>query len=127
MIELEVQFQIVFLSIIFGMVATNLYKFIDIILGKSKVFRLFIELCFFLTISVFYYYFIFIINNGILSIYMPVCLLGGYYIHMRFYDKYFSCVYEYLFSKFHSIIEKKRDRWKRRWKELMIKITKKEE
>ena len=90
MIELETQFQIVISSIIFGMVFTNVYKFIDIMLGKSKVFRVIIELCFFLSCSLLYYYLTFIINKGILSIYMPVCLAFGYYIHMRFYDKYFS-------------------------------------
>ena len=126
MIELETQFQIVIGSVLFGMFLTSLYKFIDIMLGKSKVFRLIVESCFFLTSSLGYYCFIYVINKGILTVYMPVCLLLGYYLYMKFYDKYFSCLYEYLFSKFHSIIKKKKDRWKKRWRELKSKIIKKE-
>lgn len=125
MIELEVQFQIVVVSVVFGMICTNLYTFLNIWLGKSKVFRSMCELCFFLSISSVYYYIVFKINKGILSIYMPICLFVGYYLHMRFYDKYFSCFYQYLFSSFHSIIIKRKERCKRVWKGLMCKITKK--
>ena len=126
MIELETQFQIVSVGVLFGLFFTTLYKFIDIMLGKSKVFRAIIELCFFFTGAICYYYLIYIINRGILNVYMPAAILFGYYIYMRFYDKYFSCLYEYLFSRFNSIIKKKKDRWKKRWKELMSKIRKKE-
>lgn len=126
MIELEVQFQIVVVSIVFGMVFTNLYTFLDIFLGKSKVFRSMIELCFFLIVSILYYMLIYKINKGMLSIYMPVCLGLGYFLHMRFYDKHFSCLYKYLFSLTCSIINKKKDRWKKKWKGLITKKIKKE-
>lgn len=125
MIELETQFQIVISSIVFGMVFTNLYTFFDIILGKSKVIRAIIELCFFLVSGVLYYYLIFVINKGVLNIYMPICLLMGYIVYKRYYDKYFSCLYKYLFSVFHSIIKNRKERCLKRWKELIVKITKK--
>ena len=125
MIELEVQFQVVVASVFLGMVFTNFYTFIDIILSKSKIIRVILELSYFLSITIFYYYIIFILNNGKLSIYMPVCLALGYYLHMKFYDKYFSCLYKYWFLKIHSIIEKKKDRCKKIWKGLMkLKINK---
>ena len=126
MIELEVQFQIVFSSIMFGMVFTNLYTFLDIFLGKSKVFRSAIELCFFLITSILYYLLVYKINKGMLSVYMPICLGSGYFLHMRFYDKHFSCLYKYLFSRTCSIINKKKDRCKRIWRGLITKIIKKE-
>lgn len=124
MIELEVQFQIIISTIVFSMFFTNLYTCINILLRKSKVFRSLIELCFFALTSVLYYLLIYRINKGILSVYIPVCLLFGWYLHMKFYDKYFSCFYKYIFSKIHSIIDLQRSKWHKLWKELMTKKTK---
>ena len=72
MIELEVQFKIVIVSIVFSMFFTNLYTLIDIMLRRSKVFRSIMELCFFIIVSISYYYIVYKINKGILTIYMPV-------------------------------------------------------
>lgn len=124
MIELEVQFKIVIVSVLFSMLFTNLYTMINIMLRNSKVVRGIFELCFFLITSIAYYLIIYKINKGILNIYMPICLIFGWYIHMRFYDKYFSCLYKYIFSKFHSIIDKKRSKWYKLWKEFKRKKTK---
>ena len=124
MIELEVQFQIIISTIIFSMVVTNLYTCLDILLRRSKIFRSIIELCFFLSVSGLYYLLVYKINKGILSVYMPACLLLGWYLHMKFYDKYFSCFYKYVFSKFHSIIDLQRSKWHKLWKELITKKTK---
>ena len=63
MIELEVQFKIVIISILFGMIFTNLYTLFDIMLRKSKVFRSIIELCFFIIGSSSYYFIIYKINK----------------------------------------------------------------
>ena len=124
MIELEVQFQIIIATIIFSMIATNIYTCINILLRRSKVFRAIIELSFFSLVAILYYLLIYKINKGILSIYMPVCLIFGWYLHMKFYDKYFSCFYKYIFSKIHSIIDLQRSKWHRLWKELTTKKTK---
>ena len=78
----------------------------------------------FLFASVGYYALIYKVNKGILSVYMPICLLIGWYLHMKYYDKHFSCVYEYLFLKIHCIISKKRRKWQEKWKELTKKKTK---
>lgn len=126
MIELEVQFQIVISSIIFGMLFTNLYTFIDIMFKKSKVFRSFLELCFFVIVSILYYMLIFKINRGVLSVYMPICLILGYFLHIKFYDKYFSYLYDNLFNKVSCIIYKKKTRLVRTWKEVVVKRIKKE-
>ena len=126
MIELEVQFQIVISSIIFGMLFTNLYTFIDIMFKKSKVFRSFLELCFFVIVSILYYMLIFKINKGVLSVYMPICLILGYFLHIKFYDKYFSYLYDNLFNKVSCIIYKKKTRLVRTWKEVVVKRIKKE-
>ncbi len=127
MIELETQFQLIVTSIVFGMVCTNIYTFIEIVLRKIYVFKTIIKLAFFMSASITYYYLIFIIDKGILNIYLPISLVAGYLLHMKFYDKYFSCRYEYLFSKINSIMDKKKARWKKLWRGLMKKKAKKEE
>lgn len=125
MIELEAQFKLIIVSVIFAMIATNFYTLLDILLRKSKVFRFIIELCFFLIMAGLYYFVIYKINDGILTIYIPMCLFFGYYLHMRFYDKHFSCLYKYLFLPIHSIIDKGKAKWYKLWKELIKKKSKK--
>lgn len=127
MIELEMQFQIVIASILFGLVASNIYSFINIMLQTSKVLKAISELCFFIIAAFFYYYLMYIINKGIFSIYMPLSILVGRYLHYKFYDKYFSCVYEYIFSKIHCIIKIQKGKWAKRWKELTKKKAKEAE
>ena len=80
-LELEVQFQLVITSVIFMMIFTNIYTFIDIVLRKIKI--VLIPL-YFLFSSILYYFIIYKISDGVLSIYLPVCLIIGYYLHMKF-------------------------------------------
>ena len=126
MIELETQFQIVIISTVLGMVFTNLYTMFNILLRNSKVVRFVTELIYFCLASIFYYWIIYVVNDGILTIYMFVFLLVGYYIHMKFYDKHFSCLYKYLFSKIHCIIDIRREKWRRKWKEILLRKAKKQ-
>ena len=125
MIELETQFQLCISSIVFSMFFTNIYTFIDIIFSRIKILKGVLVMISFICATLIYYYLLFIINKGKLTIYIPLFLLSGYYLHMKFYDKYFSCLYQYLFLKIHSIIIKNRERCKRVWKELMKKKIKK--
>ena len=125
MIELEVQFKLVISSIVFAMVFTNLYTFFDIGLRRSKVLRFIVINSYFVSSTVIYYFLIYTINQGILNVYLPISLIVGYYLHMKFYDKYFSCLYKYLFSKIHSIIDKRKEKCCKIWKELIKKRIKK--
>lgn len=125
MIELEVQFKLVIISVFYSMIFTNLYTFFDIALRKSKIFRFLIINGYFLFATSLYYFLIYIINRGILNVYLPISLVLGYYLHMRYYDKYFSCLYKYVFSKIHSIIDKRKEKYCKIWKELITKKTKK--
>jgi len=122
-LELEVQFQLVIVSVVYMMIFTNIYTFIDIVLRKIKVVLIPI---YFLLSSVLYYFIVYKISNGVLSIYLPICLVLGYYLHMKFYDKYFSCIYNYLFSKLSSIINVRKDRCKK-WIEQHLKRKKRKE
>lgn len=125
MIELETQFQIIFLSILFGIISAMIFSFLSTMLKNSKVIRAILELCFFPFFSIFYYYLIYLINNGVLSIYMPVFIILGIYLYKKFYDKHFSYVYDCLFKKVSSIIKIRKDRWRKLWKEVIIKKIKK--
>lgn len=125
MIELETQFLIVLSSVGFSWFFTGVYYLLDSLLRNSKVFRFFVELLFFSLVAILYYLLVYKVNNGLLNVYMIVSLMLGYYLYVKFYDKHFSCLYKYLFSKLHSIIDTRRDKCKRLWKELTKKKTKK--
>lgn len=127
MIELEAQFKIVISSVVFSLCFSNIYRLIDVLLRNSKIFRFVLEISFFLFVSALYYLLVYKINKGILNVYMPISLIAGYYLYMRFYDKHFSCLYKYLFSKLHSIIDVRKDKCKKLWKELKKKKIKKVE
>ena len=120
-LELEVQFQLVIVSIIFSMIVTNIYTFIEILLQKIKLVKNLITLSFFPFVTGVYYLIIYKISEGILSIYLVASLVLGYVLHMRFYDKYFSCLYNYLFLKISSIINNVKGRCKKSWKEHSLK------
>ena len=126
-LELETQFQLMITSIVYSMVITNLYTFIEIIFQKIRVLKSLAIFSLLVAASGLFYYFIYLISEGVLTIYLPVFLAAGYYLHMRFYDKYFSCLYKYLFLKLCSIIKKKKDRCKQIWKGLITKKAKEEE
>ena len=123
-LELETQFQMIIVSVIFAMVFTNIFTFIEIVLSKL---RFIVVPIYFLTSTLMYYIMIYKISNGVLSVYLPLCLICGYYLHMRFYDKYFSCIYNYWFSRISSIIKTRKDRCKKQWIGHNLKKMKKEE
>ena len=112
-LELEEQFKLVITSIVFAMMVTNLYTFIDIVFSKVKSLLFIFSVLFLSFSSIVYYVIIYSISHGVLSVYIPISLFIGYYIHMRFYDKYFSCLYNYLFCGLSSIINNIRGRWKK--------------
>ena len=123
-LELEVQFQLVISSVIFAMIVMNIYTFISL-------FKCFLKwgltIGYFVLATCVYYFLIYKISDGVLSIYLPFCLILGYYLHMRYYDKYFSCLYEYLFSKISSIIRNVKGRCKRLWIGRSLKKTRRKE
>ena len=126
-LELETQFQLSIVSVVFSMIATNVYTFIEIIFKRLTIIKCMANILFFVIFSVLYYAIIYFISGGILSIYLIFFLILGYYLHMRFYDKYFSCWYDYLFLKISSIINNVKGRCSKRWKERKFKKMRKKE
>ena len=125
MIELESQVQMVAMSILFGMLFANLLSFILITFKEVHLLKSVMIFLLFNFSAVCYYCFLFQINNGILNVYLAIALIFGYYLHHKFYDKYFSCLYKYLFLKIHAKIETRKARI-REWKERLKKKTRKE-
>ena len=125
-LELESQFLLVITSVILAMVATNAYTFINILFQKLEIIKSACCLCFFFSFTCIYYFCVYCISEGILSIYLPFCLILGYYLHMKFYDKYFSCLYDYLFFKISSIINSVKGRCKKWIGHSLKKMRKKE-
>lgn len=106
MITLEVQFQIFFMSILFGMYLLSSWQFLNR-LFKDKIFiRFFFELPFFVFNFLLYYFLLFKLDNGIFNIYLLLGLLIGFFIHQKFYAPKILLFYECIFLKMHAIMNK---------------------
>lgn len=110
--ELEVQFQIFFMSIIFGMYLLSFWQFLNRLFYKKIIIRFFFELPFFIINFLFYYFLLFKLNGGLFNIYLFIGLLIGFYIHERFYAPKILLLYEFILNKFNAIIFKIKKRCK---------------
>lgn len=113
MMELEVQFQVFFMSIIFGMYLLSFWQFLNRIFYKKIIIRFFFELPFFIFNFLFYYYLLFNLNGGIFNIYFILALFIGFFIHQKFYAPKILLFYEFILNKFNDIIKKRKKRWKK--------------
>lgn len=119
--SIEVQIQLIIMSILFGFIFMIFYSFINEIFYKSKI-RIFFELPLFLIGTITYYILIYKINGGFLNIYLILFLLIGILLYQSFYSKLF--LYKYVnihkkiifFLKKHAIIKKKKERKKKNGK-----------
>ena len=114
--ELEVQFQIFFMSIIFGMYLLSSWQFLNRLFHKSILFRFFFETLFFILNALFYYFLLFKLNGGIFNIYLLLALFIGFFIHQKFYAPKILLFYEFILKKFNAIIIKNKKRWKKHGK-----------
>lgn len=110
MMELEVQFQVFFMSIIFGMYLLSFWQLLDRIFKNKKIIRFFFELPFFILNALLYYFFLFKLNNGVFNIYLPLGLVIGFYIHQKFYATKILLFYEFILKKINAIIKASK-RW----------------
>ena len=106
MIELEVQFQIFFMSILFGMYLLSSWQLLNRIFKNKIIIRFFFELPFFVFNFLLYYFFLFKLDGGIFNIYLLLGLLIGFFIHQKFYAPKILLFYECILKKIHDIIIK---------------------
>ncbi len=106
MIELEVQFQIFFMSILFGMYLLSSWQLLNRIFKNKIIIRFFFELPFFVFNFLLYYFFLFKLDGGIFNIYLLLGLLIGFFIHQKFYAPKILLFYECILKKIHAIIIK---------------------
>ena len=83
---------------------------------RGKLVRFVLELIFFSVLSTIYFFILFLINDAILSIYMPLFLILGGFIYMKFLSFPLLCIYEKIvgkiehkLSKIHLFFSKKKD------------------
>ena len=122
--ELEVQFQTFFMSILFGMYLLSSWQFLDKVFQKRKIIRFFFELPFFILNFLFYYYILFKLNGGLFSIYIILAFSIGFYIHQKFYSSKILLFYEFILKKFNDIILNMKKRWKENGKNKKRKKSK---
>ena len=108
--ELEVQFQIFFMTILFGMYLLCFWQILNKTFQNKIIIRFFFELPFFIFNFLFYYFILFKLNNGIFNIYLLLALLIGFYIHQKFYSPKILTYYEFLLKKINAIISKRKKR-----------------
>lgn len=116
MMELEVQFQIFFMSILFGMYLLSSWQFLNRIFYQKIFVRCFFELPFFVANFLFYYFLLFKLNGGIFNIYLLFGLFIGFFLHQKFYAPKFLLLYECILKKINDIILKIKKRCMRNGK-----------
>lgn len=124
MMELEVQFQIFFMSILFGMYLLSSWQFLNRIFLHKIILRFFFELPFFITNFLFYYYLLFKLNGGIFNIYLLLGLLIGFFIHQKYYAPKILLYYEFILKRTHDIMKKIFKRRKKYGKKKRKKLQK---
>ena len=111
--ELEVQFQVFFMTILFGMYLLSFWQFLNRIFYKKIIIRFFFELPFFIFNFLFYYFLLFKLNGGIFNIYILLALILGFYLHQKFYAPKILLYYEFILKRFNAIIKKRKMRRKK--------------
>lgn len=110
--ELEVQFQVFFMSILFGMYLLSFWQFLDKLFSNKIIIRFFFELPFFVLNFLFYYYILFKLNGGLFNIYLLIGIFIGFYLHQKFYATKILAFYEFILNKLNGIIIKIKKRCK---------------
>lgn len=84
--NLESQFKVLFYSFIYGMFFVATYKALRLIKFKKKVLRWITELTFCLAHLFLFYFFLYKLNNGMLSAYTFIFLvLGGLFCQLFYF------------------------------------------
>jgi len=104
--ELEVQFQIFFMSILFGMYLLSSWQFLNRVFLRKIIIRFFFELLFFIFNFLFYYFLLFKLNGGLFNIYLLLGLFIGFFIHQKFYAPKILLFYEFILKKINDIMKK---------------------
>ena len=103
--ELEVQFQIFFMTILFGMYLLSFWQLLNRIFLNKIIIRFFFELPFFIFNFLFYYFLLFQLNGGLFNIFLLLGLFIGFFIHQKFYASKFLSMYEFILKKINAIMK----------------------
>ena len=134
--SLELQFQVIIFSFLFGVIFLAIYQLFNIIFYRLKgtLIRFVFEIILFGFCVTVYFIILFIINNAILNIYLPLFILLG----AIFYQKYLSFPFLLVYGKIrknydykiektkksiYNKINKLKNFLKRKWRSINEKIA----
>lgn len=106
MMSLEVQFQIFFMSILFGMYLLSFWQLLNRIFINAIITRFLFELVFFVLNFLLYYVLLFNLNGGVFNLYLVLGLFIGFFLHQKFYAPKILPYYEFILKKINDIIKK---------------------
>lgn len=109
--QLEVQFQIFFMSILFGMYLLLFWQLFNRLFLKAKLLRFPFETLFFTINFLFFYFLLFKLNGGVFNIYLIFGLFIGFFLHQKFYAPKILPYYEFIFKKVNAIMITVKKRW----------------
>ena len=113
--SIEVQIQLIIISILFGFIFMIFYSLINEFFYTSKL-RIIFEFPLFIISTIIYFMLIYKINGGLLNIYYPLFIIIGVLIYIYYYSNYFLSIYTKLhkklifFLKKHDIIRKRKEK-----------------
>lgn len=85
--NLSLQFKSLFYSFIYGMFFLYTYKLFRHLILKNKIVKVILEFLFCLIHVILFYYFLYKINNGILSFYLAIFLsLGMFFCKILYFN-----------------------------------------
>ncbi len=105
-----IQFQIILASFFFGILFMILYDFVNRLLyfKKGKLIRLLLEIIFFLSMTLFFFFMMLKIANAKLNIFIPLFIVLGILFYIFTLQSYFQKTYQFVFHKFGIKIKQKK-------------------
>ena len=86
--SIEVQIQLIVMSVLFGFIFMIFYSLLNELLYKNKI-RFMLEIPLFLVGTILYFYLIYSINGGLLNVYVLLFILLGVLLYQLFYSRFF--------------------------------------
>lgn len=98
--NLNEQFQVIIVSILFGIIFMIFYEFVNKLTynKKGKIIRFIIELIYFLFMSLLFFIILLYINDAVFNIFIILFLFIGIIIYLLLFQIYFQKLYAFIFS-----------------------------
>ncbi len=121
------QFQIIIFSFLFGILFLASYDLFNRIFYriKGKFVRFVLELILFSLLSSLYFIILFLINDAVLTIYLPLLIILGALFYIKFLSfpllRFYEMIIQWVKKKISPYQQKWKNNWKK-WKEKFLKL-----